>query len=469
MTNGLEELRILTATLTSDNYLTSQASSWKDAFDSVGELVCITTTSYEIKFINKELAKKLKIEDPYEYIGQSFYSLFKDDLFNGKDIIEKVDNYYTTYSEIYIEDLNGWFKRNKYFIKSNYSEKPIGYTFMLTDITERKEIEIDLINNKNLLEGVLNTIPDVITVQDINNNIIKTNAAAKSFFNKSDSDIIGTKCYSILGRETPCVECQTVLCKESKVPEKKEKYIKELQRWYDCRSYPVLDENNNIEKVIEHLRDITDLKEQEKNKEFYYNRVAQGYKRINFIINSVDGYVWEKEVSDNDSEMTHTFVDPVFCRDFYGLEPEELDFGYNVCRLAYGKKSSDLLNEFRSINNRKHSFGDLCISTDNHCIEQGTSCEYFEMGYIEHVKGKPDWFILRVRKTPLYNEYDECTGILGFANNCSDDSYSIKSLIYKGIKDGRIKKLSLNDSEAKVYWVINKKNEEKDLLHFDFP
>ena len=40
-----------------------------------------------------------------------------------------------------------------------------------------------------------------------------------------------------------------------------EKYVKELGRWLDVRSYPILGENGEIVRVIEHLRDITDVKE----------------------------------------------------------------------------------------------------------------------------------------------------------------------------------------------------------------
>lgn len=40
-------------------------------------------------------------------------------------------------------------------------------------------------------------------------------------------------------------------------PESIEKFIPEISRHFDCRSYPLLDENGEVNLVIEHMRDVT--------------------------------------------------------------------------------------------------------------------------------------------------------------------------------------------------------------------
>lgn len=467
----LERLKELTNRITSNGYLNDQTKAWQYAFDSVNEMVCITNKSLLVKFINKPLAKKLKINQDL-CINEHLSSIIDENLFttdHGAAVLENGDSIY--YGTSYIEELDSWFERKKYYI-TNDAGKLIGYTFMLIDVTDKTRSENLLRENKLLLEGILDTIPDIITVQDENQIVIKANKAASNFFRDSHEKIEGKKCYELIGRSEPCHNCQTMICRTTKNVSKIEKFIPELSKWYDCRSYPILDEQNNIVKIVEHLRDISDIKEEQASKEKYYNKLIQEYKRINFIINSVDGYIWEKELADEGVEMVHKFVDPLFCKEFYGLGYETSDKGYNICKDAYGKTNTELLKEFRSKDNRKHTFDESCLLTDRHCIEQGIPCEYFQMGYIEHLKGELEWFILRVRKTPIYNDMGECTGILGFANNCSNSVHSIQDLIKKGLKDCRIKKLPLENNESKVYWVLNEKDiesEKKDLIHIDFP
>lgn len=468
----LKRLRELTSKITSNGYLSDQTKAWQYAFDSVNEMVCITNKSLIIKFINKPLAKKLRI-DPDQYINEHLSSILDEKLFtadNSSAVLETSESIY--YGTSFVDELGVWVERKKYYI-TNEANKLIGYTFMLVDVTDKVEFEKNLKDNQALLEGVLDTIPDIITVQDDAQTVIKANRSAGIFFGLDTSEIVGKKCYELIGRDNPCHNCQTMICRTTKNVSKIEKFIPELDKWFDCRSYPILDDDGHIVKVVEHLRDISDIKADQDIKDVYYKKLIQEYKRINFIINSVDGYIWEKEIPDKGKEMVHKFVDPLFCKDFFGLEYELADDGYNACKLAYGKTSSELLEQFRSKGNRKHGFDEVCFLTDKHCIEQGKQCEYFEMGYIEHVKGEPEWFVLRVRKTPIFSDLGECTGILGFANNCSDDIHSIQELVTKGLERGILKKLSSNYNEVKVYWVLDDKNEEKSeeslLTHIDFP
>lgn len=597
MNNELAKLRKLTKTLTSNGFLTDQTVAWEYAFNSVSELVCITNTSYKIKFLNKPFLAKLGYEHGHDhYINKSIMSLFEHDPYDKKYRRPSRDQLTFDYGESFIPELNGWYSKRKYIIQNNVN-KVIGYTYMLTDITARKETERELLaseerfrelfknmssaaavfgatdhgedfivvdmnkaalkleavaakdilgkslrtsfpgvedfglfeklkyvyktgksvhvpttyyederirgwrenfvfklgsgeivalytdetarveaqmnlkNNKELLEGVLNAIPDVIGVQDSDGNIISYNNAGLIFFNVTSKEVVNKKCYELLGRKKPCIDCQTKLCKATKAPAKIEKFIDELNGWYDCRSYPIFDDDGNVSKVIEHLRDITDIKKEQKQKESYYRKMNHAFQRLHFIVTAVDGYIWEKELSSPGEEMVHAYVDPAFCKDFYNIDVEKgrVLGTHRACRKAFGRKGSELLNEYRDSTGRKHTFGDLCVSTDDHCIEQGKPCEYFEMGYIERENGETEWFILRVRKTPIFNEQGECTGVLGFANNCSNDAHSIKTLISKGIENGRIKKLETNTEEAKVYWILERRKEDKTLNHLDFP
>lgn len=172
--------------------------------------------------------------------------------------------------------LTGW--RDNYIYKLPSGEVVALYT----DETERKQQEEALRENEKLLKGILDAIPDVISVQDDNSNVINCNIAAKEYFKLTSKDIEEPykKCYQLLGRTEPCEECQTRECKTTKKIAKMERFIEELDAWFDCRSYPILDDEGNVTKVIEHLRDISDLKAKQCLCEECTEKVCEKYKLL---------------------------------------------------------------------------------------------------------------------------------------------------------------------------------------------
>jgi len=114
-----------------------------------------------------------------------------------------------------------------------------------------------------IFELLFDAIPDVIGIQDRHHGIIQYNAAGYKFLNMTHKEVEGKKCYELIGRNTPCDICATTECYKTKKPTRVEKYVEELDIWLDARAYPILDENGEIVKVIEHLRDITKRKQAE--------------------------------------------------------------------------------------------------------------------------------------------------------------------------------------------------------------
>ena len=135
------------------------------------------------------------------------------------------------------------------------------------DVTEQKKAEKDLKNSKKrhqetskLLETLFDSVPDVIGIQDKEHNIIRYNKAGYDFLNMSPEQVIGKKCYELIGCELPCEECATSVVFETKNPSKTERYDDKLNIWLEVRAYPIFNENGEVFQVIEHLRDITERK-----------------------------------------------------------------------------------------------------------------------------------------------------------------------------------------------------------------
>ncbi|MGD9332722.1 MAG: PAS domain-containing protein [Desulfobacterales bacterium] len=108
-----------------------------------------------------------------------------------------------------------------------------------------------------LLEATFDAIPDVLGVQDDQHHIIRYNAAGYRLLDMGPEEVVGKRCYELIGRNQECERCATSQCYRTKRPASVKHYEKALDAWLDVRAYPILDENGRLVKVIEHLRDIT--------------------------------------------------------------------------------------------------------------------------------------------------------------------------------------------------------------------
>ncbi len=135
----------------------------------------------------------------------------------------------------------------------------------LAEYREQLEIRVrdrtrELEQTTSLLEATFNAIPDILGVQDDQHRIIHYNAAGYRFLGMTPDAVVGKRCYELIGREKECEQCATSECYRTKQPASVERYEEALNAWLDVRAYPILDEQGNLVKVIEHLRDITPAK-----------------------------------------------------------------------------------------------------------------------------------------------------------------------------------------------------------------
>jgi PAS domain S-box-containing protein len=141
---------------------------------------------------------------------------------------------------------------------------------IVRNTNERKKAENELKareelyrEQSDLLNGVFNSIPDIMGVQDAHRNIIQYNQAGYEFLGVPAEEAIGKKCYELVGRKEPCVECTAKESIQTKKLAHIEKLLQPQEIWLDVRSYPILNSNGEIVKIIEHLRDITARKKAE--------------------------------------------------------------------------------------------------------------------------------------------------------------------------------------------------------------
>ncbi|GAG02691.1 unnamed protein product, partial [marine sediment metagenome] len=110
-------------------------------------------------------------------------------------------------------------------------------------------------------ENSFNSLKDIMLIIDNNYNIEKVNNSGLKFFGKSKKDIIGKKCYKIIyDKDSPQEFCPFRKSMITKASESIDQYIKIYKKHFSIKISPVFNENGQIVKFIDILRDITERK-----------------------------------------------------------------------------------------------------------------------------------------------------------------------------------------------------------------
>jgi len=134
------------------------------------------------------------------------------------------------------------------------------------DITERKLAEMVLYQERNDWENTFNSITDMITIHDIDYNIIRSNTAANRHLGLPEmSDLYRSKCFKYYhGTDCPPIGCPSCNCLNTGLPALFESFEPHLNIYLEIRSIPRFDIANNLIGLVHIVRDITERKKAEK-------------------------------------------------------------------------------------------------------------------------------------------------------------------------------------------------------------
>lgn len=134
---------------------------------------------------------------------------------------------------------------------------------ILRDITERKEAETRLKEQNNLLQTILDGIPDVIALKTSDQTVLSFNKAGYELLGLSQEQVQGRKCYELLGCAQPCENCPTLESLATRKVTTNEILFSQFDRWIRVTSIPILDDSGEVTLVVEQLQDITKQKRAE--------------------------------------------------------------------------------------------------------------------------------------------------------------------------------------------------------------
>jgi PAS domain S-box-containing protein len=135
------------------------------------------------------------------------------------------------------------------------------FRLVLTDISERKELEDNLRRSKEEWEKTFDTMSDFITTQDLDRRIIRANKAAHANYQVEPGGLNGKYCHeALLGSSQPCPNCPLPATISGKKINSAEIIKEDLGTIFAVTCAPLLDENGEIMQIVHIAKDITAAK-----------------------------------------------------------------------------------------------------------------------------------------------------------------------------------------------------------------
>jgi len=142
----------------------------------------------------------------------------------------------------------------------------VGAAHITRDITERKNAEELLRNAEKKWRNSFDSLEDVVLIIDTDYNIENINEAGLKLLAKSKEEIIGKKCYQVVGdADGPPEKCPCGKSLKTKKVESVDRYEKKFGKYFSIKSSPIFDENGEIIKFVDLRRDITERKKAEES------------------------------------------------------------------------------------------------------------------------------------------------------------------------------------------------------------
>lgn len=143
-------------------------------------------------------------------------------------------------------------------------EEEIKSMALEAEIAERNKARDAIARSKKDWEDTFNAISEIITIHDMDFNILYANKAAAAAFGCPIGEIVGQKCYKIYhDRESPSEECPCMKVQKTGKEASAEFFESNLKRNIDLKAFPRFDESGKLMGVVHVARDITDRKQYE--------------------------------------------------------------------------------------------------------------------------------------------------------------------------------------------------------------
>jgi len=254
--------------------LHNNKNSLVELVEFINDKVIIVNNKDLIVYANKNFEDSFEIFKT-EIIGSNYKAIFNHDY---------------TYRKFFISEDN----EKIYANEVNFSSKFLDYKLLIF----RKNNEC--LSEDTLVDSsiIFNSIPDILSVHDAHNNVLFYNEAGYNFLNLTEEDVIGKKCFNLIGQNNECKNCPAASSIKLGKIIQRIRHFPDLHKWFDIRAYPIKDKSGSVIQVIEHLRDITQQKEIE-------SQLHESEIKLSLLMENIPGIVYRCKL---DSDWTMLFM-----------------------------------------------------------------------------------------------------------------------------------------------------------------
>ncbi|MBU3822943.1 PAS domain-containing protein [Flavobacteriaceae bacterium XHP0103] len=223
---------------------------------------------------NMALANMFGLDSPEEMYGKTdmdfFDSIHAKEAFEDEQRIMKAGDSIFDKLESYTKNDEKIWELTTKIPFVNSKDEVIGIVGISHDFTKQKVLEDKLAKEKEILQMLMDNVPDYIYFKDINSKYIRVNRAIATFFKTSVEDMIGTSDSDYLNKETAnkIHKQDLAILQEGKELVNRIESIQDLEGntiWLSTTKVPVMDENSKIVGLVGISRDVT-LQEQTKRR-----------------------------------------------------------------------------------------------------------------------------------------------------------------------------------------------------------
>lgn len=168
------------------------------------------------------------------------------------------------------------------------------------EVLRRRELEDLLVRAKEDWEETFDIINDAITVHDTDFNVLRANKAASELLRLPFKEIIGKKCHFLYhGQNTPPQECPSCKMVKSGSASVIEVFEPHLNKFIEVKALPRYDQDGHLTGVVHVLRDITNRRRVEQEKEDLIERLEEALASIKTLKGLIPICAWCKKVRDD--------------------------------------------------------------------------------------------------------------------------------------------------------------------------
>ena len=135
------------------------------------------------------------------------------------------------------------------------------------DVTEQQQLEAqktvlteEVVESRNILEAMF-AIGDPTLLLQPDLTVVKVNKSVSRYTHVAEAACVGRKCYELLGRSAPCVDCLVLTVLQTEKAVTKDRYLPELNAWFYTSATPIFDAEGTLKYVVEQGNDISHRKE----------------------------------------------------------------------------------------------------------------------------------------------------------------------------------------------------------------